>query len=358
MNASMRILDRYVAGLLIRTSLLVLLLLTGLFVFFTTIDQLKDTGRGAFGLYNAFEYVILTMPRTIAEVFPIAAVIGAMITLGLLARNSELTVIRAAGVSQLRLLYALFKGGLILVLIALLVAEVIMPAAEQTAQQRRSLALADQIQMDSKYGFWVRDGDSYINIRQIMGDNEFRRIFIYEFDSGNRLRTSTRAQRATYRDGQWLLHDLQTTYIDEQQITQSESARAIWESDLNPNVINLVIVAPDYLTLPELSGYIQYLEANNQNTLRYQQALWRKLVYPFSILVLIALAVPLVKPEARSGAIGQRIFIGALIGILFHTLNQAMGHLGLVFALSPALSAILPSALFFLATLWLIRRSA
>ncbi len=118
-----------------------------------------------------------------------------------------------------------------------------------------------------------------------------------------------------------------------------------------------MIVEPGQLGVLELRDYIAYLEENNQNTLRYRQAMWGKFVYPFSILVLIALAVPLVKTEARSGAFGQRIFIGTLIGILFHIFNQAMTHLGVVFQLHPAFSTLLPSAIVFLITLWLIRRS-
>lgn len=354
----MPLIDRYLSVTLIRTTALVLFVLTVLFAFFSLIDQLDDAGRGSFTVYNAFEYVALTMPRTIAELFPIAGVIGAMTTLGLFARNSELTVIRAAGVSKTRLLFGLLKGGVLLALVAVVIAEGIAPYAEQMAQQRRSLALSNQISLDSRYGFWVRDGDSYINIRKMLPNDEFRDVYIYEFDDRNRLRTSTHAKRALYQDGNWRLFNLEQTVIDERQVEKRVIDEAVWQSSLNPDVINLVIVEPDYLSVFELTNYIHYLAENNQNTLRYRQALWGKIVYPFSILVLIALAVPLVKTEARSSAIGQRIFIGTLIGILFHIFNQAMAHLGVVFKLNPFLSMVLPSAIVFVLTLWLIRRSA
>jgi len=352
----MIIIDRYLASTLIRTTLLVLFVLMVLFAFFSLIDQLEDTGRGGFTVYHAFEYVALTMPRTVAELFPIAAVIGAMTTLGIFARNSELAVIRSAGISRFRLLFGLLKGGVMLALVALILAEAVAPYAEQTAQKRRSIAVSNQISMDSRYGFWVRDGDSFINIRRMRPDNEFRDIYLYEFDEENRLRTSTQAKRAVYREGEWRLFGVQQTTIDERQVMGNDIDRAIWKSTLSPEVINLVIVEPDYLGLLELGNYITYLEENNQDTLRYRQALWSKIVYPFSILALIALAVPLVRAEARSGAIGQRIFIGTLIGILFHIFNQAMAHLGVVFKLNPAFSAVFPSLIIFALTLWLIRR--
>ncbi len=214
----MRLIDRYLAVTLVRTTALVLFVLMILFAFFSLIDQLEDTGRGSFTVYNAFEYVALTMPRTVAELFPIAAVIGAMTTLGIFARNSELTVIRAAGVSKTRLLAGLLKGGVVLALVAILISEGLAPYAEQTAQKRRSLAVSDRISLDSRYGFWVRDGDSFINIRQMLPDNEFRDVYIYEFDNNNRLRTSTHAERARYEDGGWHLFDLEQTLIDERQV--------------------------------------------------------------------------------------------------------------------------------------------
>lgn len=353
----MSLIDRYLASTLIRTTALVLFVLMVLFAFFSLIDQLGDTGRGSFTVYHAFEYVALTMPRTVAELFPIAAVIGAMATLGMFARNSELAVIRAAGISRTRLLFALLKGGVLLALAASILSEAVAPYAEQAAQKRRSLAVSNQISMDSRHGFWVRDGNSFINIRRMMPDNEFRDVFIYEFDSRNRLRTSTHAKRAMYRDDEWHLLSLEQTLIDERRVEKEDIDQAVWKSTLNPDVINLVIVEPNYLGLLELRDYIAYLEENNQNTLRYRQAMWSKIVYPFSILVLIALAVPLVKTEARSAAIGQRIFIGTLIGILFHICNQAMMHLGVVFKLNPVISTALPSLVVFVITLWLIRRS-
>lgn len=353
----MIIIDRYLISTLVRTTALVLFVLMLLFAFFSLIDQLKDTGRGAFSVYSAFEYVILTMPRTVAELFPIGAVVGAMATLGLFARNSELTVIRAAGISRTRVLIDLLKGGLLLALLAIILAEGVAPYAEQAAQQRRSLALSDQISTKSRYGFWVRDDDSYINIRTLLPGNQFRDVYIYEFDESNRLRTSTHAKSASYSNGEWRLFDLEQTIIEADKVRKEEMQTAVWQSRLNPDVINLVVVKPEFLSLPEIYNYISYLAQNNQDTLRYRQALWSKIVYPFSILVLIALAVPLVKAEARSGAIGQRIFIGTLIGILFHIVNQAMAHIGVVFQLNPIVSASLPSLIVFTVTLWLIRRT-
>lgn len=352
------ILDRYIAGILIRTTLLVLLILGGLFAFFSLIDQLGSIGRGNFSVYNAFEYVLLTLPRTLSELFPIAGMVGAMTTMGLLSRNSELTVIRAAGVTQLRVLASILKGGVVLAIIAILIAEFLAPTAEQAAQTRRSLALSDEISLQSQYGFWVRDGGSYVNVRQVLPNNEFRNVYIYEFDRDQKLRTSTYANYARYRDNLWQLQDIEQTVFEADMVRKIDMDSAYWQTPLKPDVINLVVVEPNYLGWIELFRYIRYLQANNQNTLLYRQALWGKIMYPFSILILLALAVPLVRVSARPTAIGQTVFMGTLLGLVFHIINQTTAHLGVVFSMSPFVSMALPSLLFFVLTLWLIRKRA
>ncbi|OGT33403.1 MAG: LPS export ABC transporter permease LptG, partial [Gammaproteobacteria bacterium RBG_16_51_14] len=324
----MRILDRYIGKTLLRTTLIALLVLMAIFAFFSLIDQLEETGRGHYGLLQAIEYVVLTMPRLACELFPIAAVIGSMAAIGLLIRSGELTVIRAAGVSQLRIAYALCKTGLLLALITVVIGELVAPICEQAAQHRRSIALTEQIALKTKYGFWSRDGHSYINIRKILPGDRIEDIYIYEFDEEDRLFSSTYAREAEYTDEQWLLHDIVQTRLSEDKATSYRMKLAAWDALLNPEMINLVTIKPDYLSFWGLVSYIGYLSKNGQNSQLYEQALWSKIINPFSIIAMILLALPIVRRGSQIPAVGQKIFIGALIGIIFHTGNQVAGHLG------------------------------
>ena len=148
--------------------MIALSVLVALFCFFSLIDQLEETGKGSYGVAQAVTYVLLTMPRLAYELFPIAAVIGSMAALGMMAQHSELAVIRTAGISKLNLSLVLAKSGLILVAIALIIGELLAPVCEEKAQHMRSMALTDQIALKTSYGFWARDGNSYINIRKIL----------------------------------------------------------------------------------------------------------------------------------------------------------------------------------------------
>ena len=339
------IIDRYIGKNILVISSLALFSLVAIFSFFSLVDQLDDTGRGNYGVMQAIEYVLLTIPRLTYELFPIATVIGSMAALGMLANTSELAVIRTSGVSQMRLAYSLVKVGLIFVVVSILIGEVIAPVSEQAAKQRRSIALTEQISLKTKNGFWSRDGDNYINIRKILPGDRVEEIYIYEFDEDHQLKSSIRAKSAEYDQDRWILHDILKTDISEQQVTSQHYETAEWEALLNPEVINLVTIKPRYLSIVGLINYIKYLRTNNQSSDLYVQAFWSKIVNPFAIMAMMLLAICVVKCEGRPIGLGQRVFIGALLGVSFHLVNQVMGHLGIVYGIPAFISVTLPTIL-------------
>ena len=351
----MQIIQRYVTASLVGTTVLALAVLVALFSFFSLIDQLEETGQGSYGVIEAVSYVLLTMPRLSYELFPIAAMVGSMAALGMMANNSELTVIRTSGVSKSGLSIVLIRSGLLLVGIALVIGELIAPFTEEKAQHMRSIALSEQIALKTKYGFWARDGNSYINIRKILPGRAVEEIYIYEFDENDELRSSIYAKSGEYEDNQWLLNDISQSILSDDEVVQKKFDKANWDSLLEPEMVNMLIVNPEYLTLWGLIDYIDFLEQNSQDSQRYKQALWTKVVRPISILAMIILAVPLVRNTSRSTAVGQRVFLGALIGIVFHLLNQVCGHLGVVYGVPASVSVSVPTLILAIITLYLLR---
>lgn len=341
----MKILDRYIALTLIKMTLLALFSLVLLFSFFALVDQLDATGRGNYGVWQAISYVLLTTPRLSIELFPIATIIGSMTTLGIFAKSSELAVFRTSGISQFRFAWSLCKGAAVLVCVSLFVGEIVSPYTEETAKQMRSVALTEQITLKTQYGFWSRHNHSFINIRKILPGDSIEDIYIYTFDDANKLRMSTFAKRAAYKNEKWVLEDIKQTKITDHGVSVQRIKRATWEAFLSPEIINLVTVKPQFLSFIDLYEYIHYLNSNEQNSMIYEQALWLKIIHPFTILVMVLIAIPMVKNYSRITAIGQRVSLGCLLGIIFHIINQITGHMGTVYQLNPALSVTLPTLL-------------
>ena len=339
----LRILQRYLAASLVKTAALALLILVAVSFFLSLADQLEEAQAENYGVALALFYALLTVPRLIYELLPIAAMIAGMVTLGLLARNHELDVIRTSGVSKLALASLLGKSALVIALFSIFISEFVAPASEREAQRRQGEGLARQVSLQTKYGFWARDGNSFINIQRVLPGNRVENIYIYEFDSAARLRNSIFAARGEYVDSQWLLEGIVKTAIHETGVERQEYEKASWPSLLDPRKINLAAINPQHLSAWGLYHYLQFLRLNAQSAVRYQQTFYAKLIRPVTIVAMVLLAIPLVSARTQPVAVGHHVFTGALLGALFYLCNNAANHVGVVYGLPPLLSATAPT---------------
>jgi lipopolysaccharide export system permease protein len=352
----MKLLDNYIFKTVLVSILAVLSVLVMLDLLTDFIREMDQVGRGNYTFFEAVIYIVLTRPTSIYRFLPLSVLLGAIIGLGILASSSELTVMRASGISLLRIIGSVMRVGLVLMLVSFSIGEFIVPHAEEYAENRRSLAISNQITLKSRFGFWARDGLSYINIRSVKSSNVMGDIYIFEFDNKHQLRVSTHAREATYENNSWTLHDISQSRISQAGVKSTHSASAEWGTLLDPGLIDVVVVNPDQLSALSLHRYINYLEQNGQETDRYKLAFWLKVMTPLSVAVMIMLAVPFVFGPLRSVSIGQRIMVGFMTGLVFHLMNQGFAQLGLVYKVSAFLSAALPLLLFLGISLILIRR--
>lgn len=350
------ILQRYIAKTIITSTLLVLLVLLALYTFMDFIAELDDLGEGSYGLTQILLYLLLTMPKRIYELLPVAALLGSVLGLGTLASQSELVAMRAAGVSVGFINKAVMLVALLLLVLALLVGEVLRPVAEQKALALQNTAKTGTEGAQSEYGFWTRDGQHFNHIERIRSDGRFEGIKIYEFDENHQLRMVTRAASARYQDGDWQLSDVVQSQIDKDGIEVRSVERARWRSKLNPGMLNIVVVPPAFLPVWSLLDYVSYLKENHQAVSQYQLAFWSKVMMPLSSAVMVFLAVPFIFGPLRSSPVGARILAGALVGIGFHLFNQTFQHIGLVFGVLPWLAASLPTIVFAGLGIWMFRR--
>ncbi|NNM01447.1 MAG: LptF/LptG family permease, partial [Gammaproteobacteria bacterium] len=179
------------------------------------------------------------------------------------------------------------------------------------------------------------------------------------FDDDARLRTSTYARSASYVDGQWVLSGIRQTEVAEHGVVARQIEQASWNSVLRPELLSIVAVKPEILSVWSLVRYIEYLDSNNLETRLYQHAMWAKIFYPAATAVMVFLAVPLVlSSSSRSVSMGRRVMLGFLIGLAFHVINTASGNLGAVVDLSPLASAAAPTLLALLVGMVMLRRTA
>lgn len=349
------ILDRYLARQVIGPSLLVALLLVALSAFLLLLGQL-DNLDGDYGLPQAFQFVALSVPQQLYELLPMAVLLGALIGLGQLASSNELMVMRAAGISVLRLGRGAMLGAIVLAVLAFLVGEFVAPPAEQYAGSMKNYARLQRVSLLGTSGVWARDGERFVNVRQMLREDELRDVLVYELDE-NRLQSILHAREAIATQDGWKLKNIRVTRFEETGVSVEKISSAPWDTLLNPSLLRLFVVEPDTLSMQGLSRYIGYLENNDLDARRFKQAFWIKIVAPVSVLVMVLLAVPFVFGPMRSVGQGQRVIFGVLIGVGFYVFNLTLGQSGLVFGLNPFVSAWLPTALFALGSVVALMRT-
>ncbi len=341
----MKILDRHIGFHVVRDSLLTLLTLLVVFSLVDFLEDLSDVGKGSYTTGVAVEYMLLTTPNRIFILFPVAAVIGSLIGLGSLAAHRELVVIRAAGVSSLRIAAAAIKAAVVLVVASVLVGEVVSPYTEQLAHQLRTTALSDNGALGTGNGFWARDGNTFINVGRVLPGNRMSELYIYELDDEHRLRVATYADRGIYKEGKWTLEGIRQSVIGKDGVIGRNVVEEDWRSRFRPELAEIVSRRLTSLSIPGLMRYIEYLRSNGLNTARYELALWNKIINPVTTVVMIFIALPLVLGRLGSVGISQRIVAGVAIAVSFLLLQQLAGHLGLTFGLNPVVSACAPTLL-------------
>jgi lipopolysaccharide export system permease protein len=356
----MKVYRRYLAREIFSSVMLVLAAFLMLFAFFDLINELESLGKGSYQLRHMMLFVLLTQPGHIYELMPIAVLIGTLYALTMLARHSEITVLRASGLSTASLLATLAQLGMAFVLLTFVVGDFIAPPAERAAKELRLQATSQVVGQEFRSGLWVKDDQSFINVRVVRPDTSLEGVRIYEFDRKQVLRSISEARRGEYLPpGRWRLTDVMQTRFEGERAQVTHAAEAVWQSAINPEILGVLLVMPERMSVASLFRYIQHLRENQVKTQRYEIAMWKKLAYPLAALVMMALALPFAYLQDRMGAVSVKVFAGIMLGIAFHMLNGLFSNLGAINSWPPFFSAITPSALFLLAAagmLWWVER--
>lgn len=357
--------DRLVMLAVLSAVGVVWLVLVGFDVFTTFVGQLDEIGRGNYRLATAATYVLLTVPRRAYEMFGYAALIGSLVGLGQLAGSGELTALRAAGLSKLRICASVALSLIVLTAAVTVLGETIGPVGEQRAQALVIAAKSDGVTLASGGSLWARDGDAVINARRgraLPGTDgreiELSGVRVFEFDSEGRLTALSLAATAIHAAGEWTLKDVHRTEFGKDAARSTKAAKTTWLSGLDPRVLALSIVRPKYLAMRDLARNIAYLDRNHQNASVYRNAWWARVFYPFNLLVLVFCAVPFAFGALRSGGLSKRLFIGMLLVIGFYFLQRAIVNLGIVYELHPLAANLIPPALLIAMAVVYFRRHA
>ena len=377
-----KIYERYFAKQIYVSFGFILFALVALFLFFDVLSELGSV-NAKYTLPLALLHVLLKAPSRMVEIIPIAGLIGSIYVFAMMASQSEFTIFRVAGLDIKRSLLTLGKVSLPIVVFTLLISEVLGPYAESLSERIRMQALGSPFSSQFRSGVWVKDqlrdsdgsgpirpGVRYVNVGAIDQNDQIRQIRMYEFDPNYRLLSIRSAASGRFDNrGIWELNDVSETRFTEKRSNDPLDAvysaqtkvipKLSLESQVTPQILNVLLTSPEKMSIVSLGRFILHLQDNKQDLQRHSIAFWKKLIYPFIIFVMLALALPFAFMKIRSGSVGIKVFGGIMLGMSFQLFNTLFSSIGLLGALPAFFTAIFPPLVYlvlaFLALKWVAR---
>ncbi|RRJ85325.1 LPS export ABC transporter permease LptG [Aestuariirhabdus litorea] len=354
----MRLLDAYIGRTVFVAILMVLVLLLGLDFVLGMVAELRRL-KLDYQVPEMLIYLLMKMPQRTYDYLPFASLIGCLVGVGSLATHSELVVMRAAGVSLWRIVWAVFKPMLLLVMIGTAIGEYVMPYTEHLADSERALQRAGhQDSILQQAGVWHREGDEFQYFNVVEPNGVLHGVSRFRFDENFRLLESSYAKRAISQGDHWILEDVQVSRLEEQRMVSEHSQTLRWDTGLTTDALNIISVSPEDLSIRGLYAYVNYLERQGLDASEQELEMWKKLMQPLGIIALIVIGVSFVFGPLRSVTMGQRVFIGVLFGFGFKIFQDLLSPASMVFGFSPALAVAAPILLCLLLGWWLLRGAA
>jgi lipopolysaccharide export system permease protein len=331
--------------------MLILVALLTFFAIFDIMREMGEMGKGTYSLGAVMTFVGLSQAGHVGVIFPVAALLGTLFALSRLSNSSELTVMRASGLSLRTLSAYISVIGILFTVLTFVFGEYIAPAADDTAKQMRLTATSSLVGREFRSGFWVKDGLNFVNIQNVAPDLKLNNIRVYEFDKTFRLLSISIIKDAVYeKDKRWQISNVEKTYFEGQNAGGGARIErlpnAIWKSELTPDLLEALKLQPSQMSVAKLSAYVEHLRENKQETSRFELAMWEKLLRPFAVVIMMLLAIPFAIGMNRMGGTGAKLMAGIMVGLVFHVLSQMAANLAMLNNWPPFLSTATPLALF------------
>ncbi len=349
-----------------------------LFFFIDLVGEFDNVGRQSYTMATAILVSLLELPGHFYELFPIAVLIGTIFSLARFAQSSEYTILRTGGLGPGRALALLAGLGVAFSVVTFVVGDVVVPASEREAVRLKVEARGGR--QLGRTGAWLKDRRQEdgaersvsVNVQRLGSDGNLEDVRIFEFDGAGRLVERIVARRASVDDERvWTLTDVERSRWPDarQRVATGDTAAPVveterlaqwtWRSNLAASVVAAAVQPVSTMSAVELWRYASHLAEQEQAAQRYAIEFWKKALYPFACLVMVALALPFAYLHARAGGISYKVFGGIMLGIAFVLLNNVAGHLGLLRDWTPWVAAAAPGLIFLLLSLgafaWLVR---
>ena len=341
----MRRLNRYIGKSVFYASLGSLMVFVGLTYVADMVGMMGDISD-SFPLSRALLIMLMRIPSIIIEFLPYGIFVGCVIGLGLHANSNELTVIRAAGVSIYKLLWAIMRPTILLIAMGLIISEYINPVALQLARSLDEGDVAYQRSLESPFGHWYRDTKrgEFLHFNRVETGGRIFGISRYHFNDEGILQYAGYADQAIYQqNGNWQMENYRQSNFFDDRIERTETQNVSWKSELEPRLLNILVLPPDTLSITDVYQFAQYRDQQNLESHEYWLGFWQRILQPVTILALVLVGMSFIFGSLREATMGSRIALSVIVGFFVWVNMSMFGTLSTLQGFSPLIAVLTPT---------------
>lgn len=351
------IIDKYVGRTVLSVIILCTFVLTLIAGIITFLDMTRHIGKGDIDFLFLVWYVILLLPDKLVMLFPVAVLLGGVLGLGILSKNSELIVMLACGMSKTNIILSSLKSIFPMIIVVSLFAQLLLPQLNQYAETTFNKSASQGRVSLSTEGVWLREGNYFIYISRILSDSSIEYVARYEFVD-MKLVGLANARSGVFdkEKGVWDMKNVKSLTFDGSKVTRDYKDTDTWKMYLTPELLTVFNYKGTELSAFELYKYISYLEENNLDSSRYRVEFYKKFSLPFALVVMLLLGASTIFGSSRSVSVSARVLVGLCVGFLFYMTSEIFPNFAVVSGLPPFLGVSLPIIIFASLALYILGR--
>ncbi|MBC8221257.1 MAG: LPS export ABC transporter permease LptG [SAR86 cluster bacterium] len=358
----MKIRDRYIAKTLLTYTIIVLVVWISIYSFFNFLAELNSVGKAEYTILSAFTYTVLQLPEVAYRQASPIILLGCILGMGHLATTGQLLIFRVSGASILKITLLTLKNSLIFVLFFIFIGEFLAPISSSFAESSRSNALGNSAASSSQEGFWIRDGDNFINVKKNIDGTLFSGITVIEVNSSNKIERVIKSENALFDGNSLDMSGSEIFSIDGSSFIDGISLKERNSYDktvsFDQDLIDSLEKEPEDLSTWTLFKQIRFLSDNKLRSGIFEVELYKRLIQPVTLIAMILLAMLFIFGSTRDVTLGRKIFFGVALGLSFEMLSRVASAMALGLDFNPLLSSILPSiVVMFISIIFLLQKS-
>lgn len=352
----MKILSRYLMSTYLKLTATCLGAFVAIYLVVDFLERYTKFSRAGASNSDILLYFACKIPEILFQTTPMAVLMGTILTIGTLSKNSEITAMRSSGASLFQIGKPLLWIAATISLGLLLMQEFITPAANE------KMVYIDQVVVKKKgssaffrkNNIWHRNDNLILQAKLFAPETStLSGITIWEVGTGIKPLSRRDASTARPVKNGWELHDVtRRTFSDSGEIINITLDSEIVSLDLVTADLKEVAHAVEDMGFSDLYHYCANLKENGFDAAPYLTLLYSKISIPFAAVVMAFLGIPFSMRDGRSAGVGAGIVFSVVIGFSYFIINSLLLSLGQAGALYPLVSAWTANIIFAAAGLW------